>query len=127
MATRRSGKTKALEITVNKHLRNVTALVALLASMTLPTVSHALEASALEKAELGQLNPDLRAQVEARMVNGQTVRGILEMMLLNNISLLSASNMVVAIDFDKGISVVERTNGQVRAFPFDVTMLVVKP
>jgi hypothetical protein len=47
-------------------------------------------------------------------------------MLLNNISQLFAANRVVAIDFDKGVAVVEGTNGQAKAFNFDVATLVVK-
>jgi hypothetical protein len=83
-------------------------------------------ATAFEKAKLAQLTPQLRSQVEARMTGGQTVRGILETMLLNNISQLFAANRVVAIDFDKGVAVVEGTNGQAKAFNFDVATLVVK-
>ena len=66
------------------------------------------------------------SQIEARITGGQTVRGILETMLLNNISQLFATNRVVAVDFDKGVAVVEGTNGQVKAFSFDVATLVIK-
>jgi hypothetical protein len=86
----------------------------------------AYDATAFEKAELAQLTPQLRSQVEARMTGGQTVRGVLETMLLNNISQLFAANRVVAIDFDKGVAVAEGTNGQVKAFNFDVATLVIK-
>jgi hypothetical protein len=88
--------------------------------------AFAYDATAFEKAELAQLTPQLRSQVEARMTGGQTVRGILETMPLNNISKLFATNRVVAIDFDKGVAVVDGTNGQIKAFNFDVTTLVIR-
>ena len=75
---------------------------------------------------MAQLTPQLRGQIEARITGGQTVRGILETTLLNNISQLFATNRVVAVDFDKGVAVVEGTNGQVKAFNFDVATLVIK-
>jgi hypothetical protein len=99
-----------------------TLVVMLLASNS----AFSYDATAFEKAELAQLTPQLRSQVEARMTGGQTVRGVLETMLLNNISQLFAANRIVAIDSDKGVAVVEGANGQVRAFNFDVATLVIK-
>ena|SRR5271166_796285 len=108
-------------------MRKTTAIAAALALMLLAAGgAFAYEATALEKTELAQLTPQLRSQVEARMTGGQTVRGILETMLLNNISQLFAANRVVAVDFDKGVAVVEGTNGQIKAFNFDVATLVIK-
>jgi hypothetical protein len=60
------------------------------------------------------------------MTGGQTVRGILETMPLNNVSALFATNRIVAADFEKGVVVVDGTNGQVRPFEFDVTTLAIK-
>ena len=74
------------------------------------------DATPFEKAELAQLTPQLRSQVEARMTGGQTARGILETMLLNNISLLFTANRIVAVDFDKGVVVAAGANGEVRSF-----------
>jgi hypothetical protein len=88
--------------------------------------AFAYDATAFEKDELAQLTPQLRGQVEARMTGGQTVRGILDTMLLNNISRLFAANRVVAIDFDKGVAMVEGTNGQIKAFNFNIATLVIK-
>jgi len=86
--------------------------------------AFAYDATPFEKAELAQLTPQLRYQVEARMTTGRTVRGILETIRLNNISQLFAANRVVAIDFDKGV--VAGANGEVKAFNFDVATLVIK-
>ncbi len=79
-----------------------------------------------ERAELAQLSPSLRKKVLAEMGPENTVRGILDTMLLNNISALIASNRLVAVDFEKGIAVVETKAGKVEAVPFDIATLVVK-
>jgi hypothetical protein len=100
------------------------AALALVAASTLP--ASAASYTKHEEAELAQLTPDLRAQVEARLTNGQTVRGILETMLLNNVSALFAAQRVEAVDFEKGIAVFAMANGSLKLVPFDVTTLVIK-
>ena len=112
---------------MRSEIRKSVAAVVLAVALLAPGLASAYEATALEKAELAQLSSSLRSQVEARMTNGQTVRGILETRLLNNISLQFAANRVVAVDFDKGVAVVEGTNGQQKSFTFDVATLVLKP
>jgi hypothetical protein len=102
--------------------RIATALVVMLLASN---SAFAYDATAFEKAELAQLTPQLRSQVEARMVGGQTVRGVLETMLLNNISQLFVANRVVAIDFDKGVAVVEGPNAR-QGLNFDIAKLVIK-
>ena len=86
----------------------------------------ARETTAFQKAEMDQLSPNLRSQVEARMTGEQSIRGILETMLLNNTSLMFATKRVVAVDFDKGVEVVEGKNGEIKAFPFDIATLAIK-
>jgi len=98
----------------------------LAATILMSGAAFAYEATALEKAELAQLTPQLRSEVQARLSGEQTVRGILETMLLNKISLIFASDRVVAVDFDKGVAVVEGKDGKIMTFPFDVTTLVIK-
>ena len=98
-----------------------TAAGVLAAAILMSNAAFAYEATALEKAELAQLTPQLRSEVQARLSGEQTVRGILETMLLNKISLIFASDRVVAVDFDKGVAVVEGKDGKIRTFPFDVT------
>jgi hypothetical protein len=96
---------------------------ALAVAVLVSGAAFAKEPTAHEKAELAQLSPQLRSQVEARLTGDQTVRGILDTMLLNNISLKFATNRVVAVDFDNGIAVVEGKNKQIELFPFDVVTL----
>jgi hypothetical protein len=95
-----------------------------IAASTLPALAASYTKP--EEAELAQLTPDLRAQVEARITNGQTVRGILETMLLNNVSALFAARRVKAVDFEKGVLVIAMADGSLKLVPFDVTTLVIK-
>lgn len=82
--------------------------------------------AAQAQAELAYLSPAVRAQVEQRATGGNTVRGVMETMLLNTVSQLFAARRVVAVDFVKGVVVVEGANNETRSFPFDVTLLQVK-
>jgi hypothetical protein len=106
--------------------RAFAATTSLLALSALSASALAADKAVLEQAELAQLSPELREQVKARMTNGQTVRGILETMLLNNISALFAANRVTAVDFQKGIVVFENKDGTLKAIPFDTATLVIK-
>ena len=47
--------------------------------------ANAQSLTALEQAELAGLSPELRAQVQARAVGGNSVTEVLQVMLLNNI------------------------------------------
>jgi hypothetical protein len=78
------------------------------------------------RAELAYLAPNVRAEVERRATQGNTIRGVMETMLLNSVSQLFAAQKVVAVDFVKGVVVFEGANGQVRTYPFDATLLQVK-
>ena len=81
----------------------------------------------LQQAELNRLSPAVRDKVEARMKDGgQTVQGVLETMLLNNVSQDFAANKVVATDMDRGAVVVTGKDGQLQVFPFDVETLAVR-
>ncbi|HKD74115.1 MAG TPA: hypothetical protein VKB76_01415 [Ktedonobacterales bacterium] len=111
---------------MNTTTRRLFGIASLAAAATLPAVAIAAGGTAFEKAELAQLTPQLRAQVRARLTKGETVRGILETMLLNNISQLFAVGAVKAVDFEKGIAVVATPNGEVKIVPFEVSTLVVK-
>ncbi len=80
----------------------------------------------MEKAELAPLSPQLRSQDEAQLVSGQTLHGVLETMLLNNVSQEFASGHVVATDFERGDLVLENSSGQMKVFTFDVATLAIR-
>jgi hypothetical protein len=107
------------------RFKTVLAALAVTSAMALSTAASAQ--TKYEKLELEGLTPELRKQVEVRMTGRQTVRGILETMLLNNISDKVAYNQVVAIDFDKAVIVVTNPKGAVRAYSFDPATLKVDP
>ncbi len=83
--------------------------------------------TALGKAELAELNPDKRAEVEARMKQpGQTVPEILQTILLNSIKLKYPANRIVALDFGRGTAVVELPSKEMRTVEFDTRTLAIK-
>lgn len=104
----------------------VMAAVLVAGSFGAAGLAQAAGATPVEQAELAQLSPQLRTQVEARMVSGQTVHGVLETMLLNDVSQEFASGHVVATDFQRGDVVVESKSGQMKVFPFDVATLKIR-
>src|SRR4051794_15498175 len=78
------------------------------------------QSSAVDNAVLGELNPDKRAEVQSRATAGNTVRTVLETMLLNNIKLQYPANRIVALDFGRGVAVVETAENRTCSSP--VTM-----
>ena len=111
---------------MNRSRHIVFATILLAGSFGAADVAYAAGVTPVEKAELAQVSPQLRSQVESRLVSGQTVHGVLEAMLLNNVSQEFASGHVVATDFQRGDVVVENKSGQMKVFPFDVATLTVK-
>jgi hypothetical protein len=83
--------------------------------------------TAIGNAELAELSPDKRAEVEARMKQpGQTVPEILQTILLNSIKLKYPANRIVALDFGRGIAIVELPSGGMRTVQFDTRTLAIK-
>ena len=76
-----------------------------------PVVQAQLSPTPVEQAELGGLNPELRAQVQARATGGNSVTEVLQVMLLNNIKAKQPANQIVAMDWGKGVAVVEAAAG----------------
>lgn len=101
--------------------------VAFAAMIAMPPSSYAQVATTLEQAELAGLSPEKRAEVQQRAAQpGQTVSEVLQTMLLNNIKLKFPASRIVALDFGRGIAVVQEANGRMRAVNFDTTTLSVK-
>jgi len=100
-------------------------LVIAAAALGLAAPALAAAPTPYEQAMLSLLSPAVQKQVLARAVDGNTIDGVITTMLLNQISGEFAAGNVVAVDNDDGIIVVSK-NGQIKAFPFDVTTLVIK-
>jgi hypothetical protein len=100
----------------------VTLMAAFLAA---PGPLRAQGGSALDQAVLAELDQAKRAEVQSRATAGNTVREVLETMLMNNIKLRHLANRIVALDFGRGAAVVETPEGRMRLVSFDKKTLVV--
>ena len=93
----------------------------------LANVAYAQVATTLEQAELAGLTPEKRAEVQQRASQpGQTVSEVLQTMLLNGIKNKHKASRIVALDFGRGIAVVELQGGGMTAVNFDTTTLAIK-
>jgi hypothetical protein len=110
---------------VTEQFRSKTLLAAAFMA-TAASATYAQVVSTLEQAELAGLSPDKRAEVQARAVNGNTVSEVLTTMLLNSIKLKHPASRIVAVDFGRGVAVVELADGKMTAVKFDPQTLVIK-
>ena len=101
--------------------------LALVASFGVSSVASAKDHSAVEKAELSMLSPAKQKEVLARAVGGNTVSGVIETMLLNQLSADWASGDAISIDFVQDVFVVRNKKGQLQDYVFDAATLTVTP
>lgn len=106
------------------------AAVLLLACGTLfagAAQAQSMKATTLEQAELAGLTPEKRAEVEKRASQpGQTVSEVLTTILLNGIKNKHKASSIVALDFGRGVAVVELQGGGMTAVKFDTTTLAIR-
>lgn len=111
---------------MSKH-RTRNRLAALAAGLlTLAPVGYALAATALEQAELAGLSPAVQAQVRARAVGGNSAIEVLQVMLLNNIKISHEASQIVALDWTKGVAVVQLPNGSMAVVRFNPRTLQIE-
>ena|SRR5215471_14219056 len=104
-----------------------TALVMCGAFLANGAYGQAGVATTIEQAELAGLTPQKRTEVESRAKQpGQTVSEVLQTMLLNGIKSTRPASRIVALDFGRGIAVVELQGGGMTAVNFDTTTLAIK-
>jgi hypothetical protein len=106
-------------------------LTAQLAALTAAAIivspfAYAIAATPLEQAELDGLSPEMQAQVQARAVNGNSVTEVLQVMLLNNIKIKHQASQIVALDWNKGVAVVQMPTGNLEVVNFDPKTLQIK-
>jgi len=108
---------------INKY-----AAMALVAGAALMVnAAYAQVATTIEQAELAGLTPQKRAEVTERARQpGQTVSEVLQTTLLNGIKNKHKASRIVALDFGRGIAVVELQGGGMTAVNFDTTTLAIK-
>jgi hypothetical protein len=108
---------------IRKHAVTLVALCGTL----LANVAHAQVAATIEQAELAGLTPEKRAEIQDRAKQpGQTVSEVLQTMLLNGIKNKHKASRIVALDFGRGIAVVELQGGGMTAVNFDTTTLAIR-
>jgi NADH dehydrogenase FAD-containing subunit len=104
----------------------IKCLSAATAAAVLATSAAAMPPTSLEKAELSMMSPAKQKEVLARATGGNTVDGVIETMLLNQISDEFAQGNVVAVDFDDTVVVVQNKKGQLKRYEFDTLTLTLK-
>jgi len=74
-----------------------------------------------QQAELSELSPAIRAEVERRVAQGQgnTARGVLETMLLNELQVREPGSRIVGVDMGRGVVVVQQQSGAMKAYTFN--------
>ena len=93
------------------------------AGVLLAATAYAQSPTALEQAEVAGLSPELRAQVQARAVGGNSVTEVLQVVLLNNIKIKHPASQIVAMDWARGVTVVKLPQGGMQAVHFDLATL----
>jgi hypothetical protein len=74
-----------------------------------------------QQAELTEVSPAIRSEVERRVAAGpgNTIRGVLETMLLNSISQRFPGSRIVAVDMGRGVAVIQTSDNQLKALTFN--------
>lgn len=96
------------------------------AALIATPLAYSFAATPLEQAELAGLSPEMRAQVKARAVGGNSVTEVLQVMLLNNIKMKHEASQIVALDWTKGIAVVQLPNGSMATVRFNPRTLQIE-
>jgi hypothetical protein len=74
-----------------------------------------------QRAELSEVSPTIRSEVERRVASapGNTVRGVLEVMLLNELQAREPGSRIVAVDMGRGVVVIQRPDRTMKAYTFN--------
>jgi hypothetical protein len=91
-----------------------------LLALALPAAAQSSMGSReFQLAELNELPADVRAEVLRRAVDGNTPRGVLEVMLLNSMQQRFPASRIVAVDMGRGVAVIETPQKQLKALTFN--------
>lgn len=109
-----------------RHTRTtILTAAAALSLLALGAAPAAAQSSAgsreFQAAELSEVSPAIRAEVERRVAAapGNTVRGVLETMLLNEISVRWPGSRLVAMDMARGVGVFAQQDNTLKAVTFN--------
>ncbi|WP_270937151.1 hypothetical protein [Falsiroseomonas oryzae] len=104
--------------------RRILAAAAIAAAMAAPLPALAQSSAGsreFQQAELSELSPAIRAEVERRVAQGpgNTIRGVLETMLLNELQVREPASRIVGVDMGRGVVVVQPQSGGMKAYTFN--------
>lgn len=106
--------------------RKIAALALCTGVFIAATAVYAQTPTALEEAELAGLSPEMRTQVQSRAEGGNSLTEVLQVMLLNNIKAKHLASQIVAMDWARGVAVVEQSGSGLAAVQFDPSTLQIK-
>jgi hypothetical protein len=97
------------------------AAVAVMLAAPLPALAQSTGSREFQAAELAELSPAIRAEVERRVAAapGNTARGVLEVMLLNELQVREPASRIVAVDMGRGVVVIQQQSGAMKAYSFN--------
>jgi hypothetical protein len=98
------------------------AVLGLTALAAMPALAQtSMGSREFQQAELSEVSPAIRAEVERRVAAGpgNTVRGVLETMLLNEIGTRWPGARIVAVDMGRGVAVIGLPDNTLRAVTFN--------
>jgi hypothetical protein len=107
---------------MSQSILRTARFLALGAALTLGVLTPAVAQPSreFERVELGYLNEATRAEVTRRAgIAGNTHRGVMETIMLNNLQLRLPATEVVAIDFLKTTVAYRSPDGQLRSVRFN--------
>ena len=105
-----------------RHPLLAAAALACVVAMPLPSVAQtSMGSREFQQAELSELSPALRGEVERRVAQapGNTPRGVLESMLLNELQIREPGSRIVGLDLGRGVVVVQQPAGAMKAYSFN--------
>ncbi|NKE44014.1 hypothetical protein HB662_04450 [Roseomonas frigidaquae] len=98
------------------------AALASVVAMPLPSLAQtSMGSREFQQAELSELSPALRSEVERRVAQapGNTPRGVLESMLLNELQIREPASRIVGLDLGRGVVVIQQPAGAMKAYTFN--------
>ncbi|MCZ8146496.1 MAG: hypothetical protein O9325_01415 [Roseomonas sp.] len=106
---------------MSQSILRTARFLALGAALTLGVLTPAIAQPSreFERVELGYLNEATRAEVTRRATAGNTHRGVMETIMLNNLQLRLPATEVVLIDFLKTTVAYRSPDGQLRTARFN--------
>jgi hypothetical protein len=117
----RAGSIAGEEPVMHPSLTRVAVVGAVLAAAAPALAQTSMGSREFQQAELSEVSPTIRAEVEKRVAAapGNTIRGVLETMLLNEIQARWPASRLVAVDMGRGVAVIAMPDNALKAISFN--------